>query len=679
MNIQTLYPDLQRAIDGAQIAILGEHDVRDTAHARTMAALLRCYGDSEAGFLYAEPIVPDSDYAPDIVLAHPETGVLVLEVKAYDIEFIQGVEAGNLLIRGANGDRSAVSPLRQAQRSMYAIRDAFAQLALSGERPFFNAMVALPNIREGEWVQAGYEASIHRRLILFQDDLLDFDRLQSRIKRAAHQGMSLAGLHEAFPASATDTLYRVFGGGGILAKRDRSPRALPFDNLGAEIDRMESQHKELSPEQQSLIRLNTWGHPYLLRGVAGSGKSIVLAYHVAWALIRHERKAMQLTLFDEDRHTMPKIAVVCLHRTLVPLLERYIGDAYESIMGRQPDTAHVQIAHLNGLIYDLAAAHAHFHYIPMNKALDTGDRSRKYLAQLDTMTEAELDDLRFDALYIDEGQDIHPDTLALLHTLVRPDAHTKERTLSIYYDDAQNIYGHPRPTWRNFGMNVEGGRASFMKQAYRNSREILELSMNVLLGTAADEKTRVQTRRYADIYTLKEKELAEEALEGWRLHFAQPSGDAPLVEVFNNRPDQADWVAEMVAGLVLDEGVRPDDILILAASAKPLPHIERRIHAMDESAIQTRVVGGKNRAMLDEPLLMPEHLTLATVYAAKGYDAPIVILLDVDQIPTTVTGRAMFYVGATRAKRYLMICGVKRPDSLLSEAHAMHKRLFEGY
>jgi hypothetical protein len=53
-----------------------------------------------------------------------------------------------------------------------------------------------------------------------------------------------------------------------------------------------------------------------------------------------------------------------------------------------------------------------------------------------------------------------------------------------------------------------------------------------------------------------------------------------------------------------------------------------------------------------------------------------VLLLDADQLPPSVTGRAMFFVAATRAKRYLVIAGVKTPDSLLSEAQIIHKRLF---
>ncbi|HLA43656.1 MAG TPA: hypothetical protein VJZ27_09490, partial [Aggregatilineales bacterium] len=302
-------------------------------------------------------------------------------------------------------------------------------------------MVALPNISEQAWIDAGYEVCIQRRLILFADDCVDTDRMKTRIGRYVHQTLMLSGLSEPLTVDASDTLFRAFGESQVFNRTRRSMRVLEVNNLGAEIDHMEAAHKQLSAEQQELGRVDTWGHPYLLRGVAGSGKSIVLAYHVAWSVLRHQRQNMQLPLFGDVHHEMPKIAVVCLHRTLVPLLRDTIEAAYQNITGESLPPDVVTITHLNGLIYDLAEQHDHFHYIPMTKSNDAGERSRQFLAQLDSMTPDELDELRFDAMYIDEGQDVHPDTFALLYTLVRPDASTTERTISIYYDDAQNIYG----------------------------------------------------------------------------------------------------------------------------------------------------------------------------------------------------------------------------------------------
>ncbi|NJL48185.1 MAG: hypothetical protein HC929_12755 [Leptolyngbyaceae cyanobacterium SM2_5_2] len=52
--------------------------------------------------------------------------------------------------------------------------------------------------------------------------------------------------------------------------------------------------------------------------------------------------------------------------------------------------------------------------------------------------------------------------------------------------------------------------------------------------------------------------------------------------------------------------------------------------------------------------------------------------MDTDQLEKNAIGRSMFYVAATRAKRFLIVSGVKTAGSLLSEAQAVHHALFGG-
>lgn len=674
MATKLQFPQLQSAVQNASLRVVGHQEVNDLAHARCITALLAVYGQSAQGFLYAEPLIPASDLAPDVVLVHPEIGVLVVEVKAYEIGFIQGIEAGSLKIK-RHGAETLINPLRQAQKGMYAVKQAWEQHAPPDSRPLWNALVALPNINEAAWIAAGYDEALSRHMILFADDMNDGERLKQRIARQSHQTLTLSGLTQPLPTGADDLLQRVFGQPAKLNALPRPARTLPYTNLSAEIERMEQADQRLSAEQQQLIRAEVWGHPYLVRGVAGSGKSIVLAYQAAGVILRHEQQAMQLSLFPQESKAFPKIAALSLHRTLAPLLRGHIERAYHYLAGQPLDSTRITVTHLNGLLFQLAEQHPSFHYLPMTAKTDTGERSRQFLAQLDRLSVAELESLRYDAFFLDEGQDLHPDTLALVQALLRPDPITKERTLAIYYDDAQNIYGHTRPTWRDLGLNVEGGRAAFMQQCYRNSGEIAELAWNVLLGSAADEKIRVQTRRFADTYTLSEKNLVTEGPEVWRVHFAQPSGIQPQVEVYPTRAEQVEGIAQIVHTLLMVEHLSPQQMLILTPTPSSMTHLEQKLAALMPN-LKIRLAGGRHQAGLDDALLLPDQLTISNIAAAKGYEAPFVILMDTDQLPMTVTGRATFYVGATRAKRYLMVTGVKTRDSLLSEALTVHKRLF---
>jgi superfamily I DNA and RNA helicase len=77
----------------------------------------------------------------------------------------------------------------------------------------------------------------------------------------------------------------------------------------------------------------------------------------------------------------------------------------------------------------------------------------------------------------------------------------------------------------------------------------------------------------------------------------------------------------------------------------------------------------------DHYIFRPGCLTVSTVYGAKGYDAPLVFVVGADRFSDANDGRAAFYVAATRAKLFLTVTGVDRPDTLLREAMAVRALL----
>src|SRR5690606_23093277 len=110
--------------------------------------------------------------------------------------------------------------------------------------------------------------------------------------------------------------------------------------------------------------------------------------------------------------------------------------------------------------------------------------------------------------------------------------------------------------------------------------------------------------------------------------------------------------------------------LILAPRSTSFRYIGQRIAQLASRPVPLRLVGGTYQQHLDDLLIVSEQLTLSTIYAAKGYDAPIVFLVDIDQLEANVLGRVLFYVGVTRAKRYLVVTGLDLPNTLMREALA---------
>lgn len=667
-----IHQQLKVAVQQASLRVVGHQDIYDIAEIQLLQAILAAFGQSPRGFLYVEPALLDSQVPPpDVVLVHPDVGLVVFECKAYDIGYIQGIEAGNLKI-ARHGREELVNPLRQAQRGMFAIKDAFEQYAPPGPRPLFHAMVALPNIDASEWHRLGYHRSLDGRVVIFRHHLEDPQLLREHIGALIQQTRQrVVNMPDPYPPLADSVFQRVFGDSAVLNEPRELLRGLGT-GIGAEIDQIEQSHKQLSAEQEHLSRMDTWGAPFLVRGVAGSGKSIVLANQVARTLYRHQQQRAQLSLFEDTPEDPPKLGVLCFNRSLVPLLQERISRAYQGLTGQGTLPENIIITDLNRLLYSIAERIGNyklFQYVNRNQ--QAAERARKHLDQLEALRlsyPAIFDPLCFDGLFIDEGQDAHPDEYRLLYNLIRPNPTTGERSITIFYDDAQNLYGNPPPTWRNLSLNVAGGRAAFMQQCYRNSREIIELGLNVLMGTHAKQKVRVASRRFVDIDSLEQKQLVSETAQGWQISYAESSGIAPIVRSFSSRFEQLDWAVDTILALMEGEHVRPEHILVLAPRSSSFRYLSQRLTQLAHSPIPLRLVGGNYQQFINEALLVPGQLTLATLYNAKGHDAPVVFMLDTDHLETGVLGRVAFYVGVTRAKRYLFVSGLDTPQTLLQEA-----------
>jgi superfamily I DNA and RNA helicase len=419
----------------------------------------------------------------------------------------------------------------------------------------------------------------------------------------------------------------------------------------------------------------------MLRGtrdlsVAGSGKTVVLANLVARFV---SRKASQPDDMFSGPSPPPRIAVICFNRALVQFIQRKIRDSYrqQTLEALPSDT--VLITHLNGLMMEMEKQGV-WDYILIPKVRDSAQRATMYREQLRrfaTQNPEWYESLLYDAIFMDEGQDFAPEEYQLLLDLIKTHPQTGEKTLVIFYDDAQNLYARPRPNWKQIGIDVQrGDRARVMKECFRNTREIVELAFNVLLGSQAPPHMRVYTRTYADVNYLKQWGLVEEFGDHFRVRFAERTFRKPTVQKFPSRSQEKQWMASEVIRLVEEEQVRPEDILVLFHRKEDFEDLPQVIAAKARNgAIKGFIQPYGQSSDRDKYIFREGHLTISTTHGAKGYDAQIVFLAGADLFDLENEGRASFYVGATRAKMMLYITGLDSPGALIKEAEAINTAL----
>jgi superfamily I DNA/RNA helicase len=289
---------------------------------------------------------------------------------------------------------------------------------------------------------------------------------------------------------------------------------------------------------------------------------------------------------------------------------------------------------------------------------DNAGRASQYLKELLYVKEndpAAFERCGFDAIYVDEGQDFSEGEFRLLKELCRTDGND-EPSLFVFYDDAQNLYGRPRPNWQSLGLNIVG-RSHIMSECFRNTHPIVEATFNVLYGSFASEKSHVPTKAFGDLGTLQAKDLLREEDGIWRVRFAKRRGNKPKVTVVEGQTNQ---VAEMVSRLrwlTEDQNVRPEDIQVLVYYKI---QIETLVAAVETARLPSVEGIHISTTKKDELLRKRGWLSISTVASAKGYDAFCVLLANTNDFPTDIQGRASFYVACTRAIEYLEVFAANR-------------------
>ncbi|WP_338864462.1 AAA family ATPase [Myxococcus stipitatus] len=403
-------------------------------------------------------------------------------------------------------------------------------------------------------------------------------------------------------------------------------------NLGGEIEGARPTRPLFTQEQVSLFERHFDDGHHLVRGVAGSGKTYVLAHWVARYLLEHEDTRVLVSFYN---------------RALAPLVDKLLVEAIVQRAGRERARAlraRVTIKHVGAL--------------------------------------RRVEPASFDGVFVDEAQDMDARALAMLHALVRP--HPSQdgreiRCLQLFMDDSQNVYGQvPIDALKEQlpeGLSFRG-RTRVLKETFRATRDILDVAFNVVLDPMRQHGTSDPgMREYMKAGELAREGLLwlpEETLEGlYRVQSTERGGVLPQVRGFASGASEARQVAKEVARLIREEGVHPGDILVVAP-VMPSQYTE----ALNRAGVPAHAYGGKGgRDVTDFRVSGVDHVRATTVFSCKGHECPVVFFAGLDALDTVenwMAGakernarenerirRAMFYVGATRAMKRQYLTGVK--------------------
>lgn len=637
--------NLERLVNSAKCRVFGWEDAGNDAHRQVMAFLIQGFNHADSTVLCEPSLARSSKSPPDLVLVDTIGGLHFIEVKGHDLQQIESIEpGGQIRFVYENGSRTR-NPVAQVRSAMFDVKNATEQ-SFDGELILpFKYWVTFPRIKRSEWmVKWGANAYCPPEFI-FAEDMSGF---AERIRTMGKRQLTNCGL-ESWPADQIEAVWKAFGDSSVLHHRpeDREVRRVQEGTLGELFDEAAETYKTLSEEQQRLSAQNWHEGPRLIRGVAGSGKTIVLANNLARRL---QRSLGSPGLFAEEPG--PRFLAVCNNRSLVPFLRKKIELAYQQRTGQPPPENVPEVFAFNKLMWHLTQKGLwRYQKVDAGSNSDRADQYRNELLDTKRQHPEIFQAAAYDAIFVDEGQDFLEAEFRLLKELCRV-APGHEPNIYVFYDDAQNFLGNKRPNWHSLGLNVRGGRANVMSQCFRNTRPIVEAAFNVLYGTLANGEGEVPTKEFGDIANLEEKKLITTQDGFWRVGFAVRDGNAPQLSMSDSPASEVQTIVDRLKWLIEVQRVRPQDILVLSMYKN---RIERIATAVTNAKLKG--VDGLHVAFQEQDKLIGQRgvLTLSTTASAKGYDAYCVLLASGNEFDRDVIGRINFYVGCTRAIEYLEI------------------------
>ncbi|MBE2233047.1 MAG: AAA family ATPase [Anaerolinea sp.] len=405
--------------------------------------------------------------------------------------------------------------------------------------------------------------------------------------------------------------------------------------LGNQINSRKEMRLILSSDQQRLSRIRMDGKPRLVRGVAGSGKTMVLAN---W-----------LSQVVKDLQNPDEVVwVVFANYALKGLIEDTIQRAWDDGDHRRVfPWQRVQTVHIDELLsvlMDQLWQTRQVCYAEDDK-FDYDAKSELYLRHFPV---SQIQP-RCSAMFIDEAQDMGAHTLRLLAALVSqsdPDD-ANSRAINIFYDNAQNVYGRSTPKWSDLGLDMRG-RSTVMRESFRSTKPITEYALNVLYSLQppiSDPEHR----------ELVERQLIEktdrDGRTWWQVRFAQTHGPVPVLKKYQSLDKQIDAIAGQIIQWVKTEAIIPGDICLLYNS----PDVRNAINGRLVFLLKQQ---GITLELLTSKLVQPDssRVLATTTQSFKGYDAEIVVIVSADRF--VGSGKILanvLYTAMTRARSVLYV------------------------
>jgi superfamily I DNA and RNA helicase len=457
-----------------------------------------------------------------------------------------------------------------------------------------------------------------------------------------------------------------------IKARSKREKVTRQDSKGAILKKLEDSIANLDANQSQAV-IETVEGPQRIRGLAGSGKTIVLALKVAYLHSKHPDWQIAVTFNTRS-----------LKNQFIDLIMKFTLEHKHE----EPDWNKVRIIHawgspnMPGIYYEICKDHNVEYYDFDGAKRLTLFRGDEFNAICDkAFNEIRVYNEKYDVILIDEAQDFSEAFLNLCYNSLK-----SPKRLIWAYDELQRlnrssmkspeeIFGNNKDGTPRVQLRNEEGKPKqdiMLKKCYRNSRPILVTAHALGFGVYRDEDELVQMfdepTLWKEIgYDLFKGELANgksvilgRTNETSPLFLEQHShiDDILVCKHFDDENDQSKWIAsEIKKNLTVDELEYRDIIVINANPKKTQTDVGKVRKLLLEYGINSHIAGVNTSP---EGFYSNESITFTGIYRAKGNESAMVYLMNTQYCydrPELIKKRNILFTAITRSKAWVRICG----------------------
>jgi superfamily I DNA and RNA helicase len=490
---------------------------------------------------------------------------------------------------------------------------------------------------------------------------------------------------EAFPAlaSAIQALTTI--------RKSRRKREIKLpDSRGAKLHNLNESIANLDANQNAAV-VETVAGVQRIRGLAGSGKTIVLALKVAYLHAQNPEW---------------RIAVTFNTRSLKGQFEKLITSFVYEQTNEAPDWTRIEILHSwgspssPGVYYGFVRENS-LNYRDFRSAQAAFGESREFSGACDeALAAATTLYPKYDAILVDEAQDLPAAFLRICYGLLKP-----PHRLVYAYDELQSLTNASLPGPEElFGNDTNGNplvefrppaqgqprQDIILEKCYRNSRPVLVTAHALGFGIY---------RSQGLIQIFEQSQLWEDV--GYRVHDGNlqdgsyvslertPETSPQFLEAhstvddliqfhsFGSREEQDSWLIEQIRKNIQEEELLPEDILVI----NPDPFSTRKVVGDARSRLLSLGINSSIAGVSTSPDVFFESnvVTFTGIFRAKGNEAAMVYIINAHDcydslLPTVRTViRNRLFTAITRSKAWVRVIGVGANMKALEEEYGRVK------